>query len=480
MSKDIPLLVDLDGSLVKTDTLYEVAALFIKAKPWLFFMPIIWLLKGKQILKKNLSEQTDLNVATLPIHTELMSYLKKEHNSGRELILCTGCDQSNAKKVLQAYPIFSDVIASNETVNLTGKNKANALITRFGERGYDYVGNEKKDLIVWKNARKALVVGPQELINEARKVTEVEQTFAAEKPRLKTYLKAIRIHQWSKNALLFVPLMVSHALGDMQAVITTLLAFLSFSICASATYILNDIFDLESDRKHRTKCNRPIAAGIVSIKSGVILMTVMMLIGLLIAFSVNLLFVGTLLIYLFITIIYSFKLKKLATVDVLILASLFTIRVIAGGVAIDVTLSFWLLSFSMFIFLSLALVKRVSELQRTLDAQPTDKPNTDTIAGRGYYTSDINVLQTLGTTSGFMAILVMAFYINSPEVIVLYTAPKILWLISPALGYWIMRVWLLTARGQMNEDPISFAITDSKSWLTGAAIGCLLLLATMV
>lgn len=480
MNSEVPLLVDLDGSLVKTDTLYEVAVLFFKSKPWLFFLPIIWFFQGKHILKRKLSELTNLNMASLPINQDVLDYVDEQKKLGRPIILCTGCYESNALKIKDAYPVFDEVIATGKDFNLTGSNKAKVLEQRFGAKNFDYLGNEEKDLAIWKIARKAIVVGTPRLAQQAEKVSELAAVLPTSKATLKTYLKAIRLHQWAKNALLFVPLFVAHKAGDVHAVSQTFVAFLAFSICASATYLLNDIFDLESDRKHPTKRKRPIASGAISIKNGIILMKLLMIVGLVLALTLNAYFVGTLLIYLLVTILYSFKLKKLATVDVLVLAGLFTIRVIAGGAAIAVEPSFWLLSFSMFIFLSLALVKRVSELVRAEEEQKANPVDDNKISGRGYYTSDITVLQTLGSTAGFMAVLVMAFYINSDDVVALYHSPKILWLICPALGYWVMRMWMLTARGQMNEDPISFAITDKNSWCVGVIVGILSVLATVL
>jgi 4-hydroxybenzoate polyprenyltransferase and related prenyltransferases len=278
-----------------------------------------------------------------------------------------------------------------------------------------------------------------------------------------------------------VPLLTAHQLANVGMISDVIVAFISFGLCASATYLLNDMFDLEADRKHRTKCRRPLAAGTISIPAGVLMFTGLMAAGLGLAVCLNLLFVIALLVYLFLTIIYSFKLKRLQTVDVIVLASLFTIRVIAGGAAISVPLSFWLLCFSMFLFLSLAIVKRVSELIKTAEeVNASEKSGEEKVSGRGYYISDLVILQNLGGCSAFMSVLVLAFYINSDEVVQLYRHPEILWLICPIIGYWVMRVWMLTARGQMNEDPISFAIVDKNSWYAGGLVLMVLFVAGLI
>lgn len=480
MSSKIPLLVDLDGSLIRTDTLHESAVLFIKNKPWMVFLLLIWYWQGKHILKQKLAEQTRLDVSLLPVRKDLLAYLEAEKNSGRVIILCTGSWQGIAQRFAELYPVFDSVMATDDQGNLTGKNKAKAAVERFGKQGFDYLGNEAKDLIVWREARRAVVVGDESLAEKARAVTEVERVFVAEKATLKTYMKAMRVHQWAKNLLLFVPLVVSHKLSNLPLFVDAIIAFVAFGLCASATYLFNDILDLEADRKHHSKCHRAVASGAVSIVRGVIVFFGLMALGLGLAVSLNGYFVAALAIYLVITILYSFKLKKLHTVDVVVLASLFTIRVVAGAAAILVSVSFWLLSFSMFMFLSLAIVKRVSELIRSAEVQDETQKQGSKISGRGYYASDIVILQSLGCSAGFMAVLVMAFYINSRDVITLYRHPEVLWLICPIIGYWVMRVWVMTARGEMNEDPISFAISDQNSWYSGLVIVALLVFATVL
>ncbi|WP_339066287.1 UbiA family prenyltransferase [Teredinibacter turnerae] len=474
-----PLLVDLDGSLICTDSLHETAMLLLKNKPWLIIHMVFWLMAGKQVLKGKLYRYTQLNVEALPYREEVVAYLKEEHQKGRQLILCTGTWFKLAEKIAENLGVFSGVVATDEQVNLTGKYKAKYALDTYGDKGFAYLGNSSPDLHVWQYAKSAVVVGGESLAAKARKVCEVEKVITPSKLTLKVLLKAIRIHQWAKNGLLFVPLLMAHKIDSLQSITDVICAFIAFGLCASSTYLFNDLLDLEADRKHHTKCKRPLASGVLPIPEGIMLCAGLMLAGIVIALTVNLHFIYVLAAYLFITVFYSFKLKKLQTVDVIVLASLFTIRVIAGGVAAGVELTFWLLSFSMFLFLSLAIVKRVSELINTAKnqtAEATDKQ----ILGRGYYQSDMEILQSLGGSAGFLAVLVMAFYINSDDVIQLYSHPQVLWLICPVIGYWIMRIWMLTARGQMNEDPISFAIKDQNSWYAGAVLIVILITAGML
>lgn len=476
-SFDKPLLVDLDGSLINSDTLYENAILLLKNKPWLVFKLIYWAALGKQVLKGRLYNTVSLNIEALPYRDDVISYLFEEKSRGRSIILCTGCWHALAQKIGDKIGIFDEIIATTESVNLTGKNKAELALSKYGEKGFSYLGNEYKDIHIWRHAESAILVGPESLEKQVEPISPIEKSLPQPKLNLKKILKAIRIHQWSKNALLFVPLLMAHKFTEVESVVSVIFAFLAFGLCASSTYLLNDLLDLEADRNHHTKKKRPLASGVLSIPQGIVLCAGLMTLGVIIALTINILFLVTLAGYLILTILYSFKLKQLQTVDVISLASLFTIRVIAGGAAAEVYLTFWLLSFSMFLFLSLAIVKRVSEL---INTSRTSSGEDKKIQGRGYFYSDLVILECLGASAGFLAVLVMAFYINSDDVVNLYKYPQVLWLICPIIGYWIMRIWMLTARGQMNEDPISFAITDRNSWYAGACLLAILITAGML
>lgn len=473
----VPLLVDLDGSLIKTDTLYETALLYLKMHPLRFYMLIVWFFRGKHVLKGELSKKTNLNVDLLPYRQDVLEYLKNKHDSGIKIILCTGSWIDLASRIANKFPFIDEVYATDNDTNLTGLEKAEWAKERFGIHSYDYLGNERKDLLIWKSARKAIVVGSDKLASAAGKVTELEKHYSTDSVDYRVWLNEIRVHQWAKNSLLFVPLLTAHKLDEIGAVVSVVVAFFCFNFCASATYLLNDLLDLESDRKHAIKKYRPLAAGLMSIPYAVVSGMLLMLLGFALAvYFLNTYFMMALSLYLFLTIAYSFKFKQLQTIDVIVLASLFTIRVIAGGAAIETEISFWLLCFTMFLFLSLAMVKRVAEL---ISVEKERGKITEVISGRGYFTADIIILQSLGGTSGFLSVFVFALYINSDDVVMYYEHPEILWIIIPVMGYWIMRIWMLTARDQMNHDPISFAITDWRSWLAALIILTAMLVATI-
>lgn len=470
-----PLVVDLDGTLIQSDMLLESFVRVLKSSPWLIFLVPFWLLKGKSELKSQLARRAVVDVSALPYHEGFLDYLKNQKSAGRTLILATGSHQDYAQKIADHLGLFEQVYATTDSHNLTGANKATLLEKDFGNRGFSYAGNESKDRHIWKSAASAVVVSNSEkLKQDAAADTQIEAAFETPKAGLKLILKAMRIHQWVKNALIFFPLVTSHLITSGHAVASSLTAFLSFGLVASGTYIINDLFDLDSDRTHATKKNRPFAAGTVSIQMGLLLSA-----GLIGGGFVTLLllppqFAAVLIVYFIVTLSYSLRLKAVTAIDVLILAFLYTIRVIAGAAAIQVAPSFWLLAFSLFLFLCLAIMKRVSELINMKAANKTKAK------GRGYQVTDLPVLESLGTSGGYMSVLVMALYINSPSVTPLYQTPEFLWLICPLILFWVTRVWILTARGLMNEDPIVFAIKDKMSWIIGALAGIAILLATQV
>lgn len=470
------LAVDLDGSLAKTDLLHESLIKVLYATPWILFLVPIWLLQGKTKLKQELAERAHLNVDSLPYNEELIEYLEAEKAKGREIILCTGSWHTLAKQVSEKFSFFSGFYGSDETGNLTGTNKARLLLEKYGENNFSYVGNEKKDLKIWSKADSAVVVSNSMGLSKlTEKECTVEKTILRDKPSLQVVNKQIRIHQWVKNFLIFVPLVTSHQTNNIELLISCVLAFFAYSFCASATYILNDLSDLESDRKHHKKCFRPLASGALSITQGLVISFILLIASLAISAFLPSWFLLTLLLYIVITLSYSFKLKRLQTVDITVLASLYTLRIISGAAAINVLPSFWLLAFSMFVFLCLAIIKRLSEIYKSKDKQEEDSK----LSGRGYYISDFPILMSLASTSGILSVLVFAMYINSPEVAALYAEPYALWLICPLFGYWIIRIVIMASRGEIDEDPIVFAIKDKRSWVTGFIILLIILLSSI-
>ena len=472
---DIPLLVDLDGSVLSTDTLLEMLVQFIRQNPVHLILVVYWFIKGKTVLKQELAERVRIDLTRLPYRQEVLEFLTDEKKDGRRLVLFTGTWKSVAEEIFGLYPIFDSTVASTADRNLTGEVKRAVALECWGHKGFDYLGNEEKDLSVWRECRQAIVVGSNDLKEKASGIATIERHFLVDRITLRVFMKSARVHQWAKNALIFVPLFTAQQFTQASSVFNAVIAFLVFCLISSATYLINDLFDLDSDRKHETKRFRPLASGLLSISNALGIIAALGFTGLVLSIVfLPPFFSLSLFLYIALTLLYSYKLKRLQTIDVISLASLFTLRVIAGAAAIGVVVSFWLLSFSMFIFLSLALVKRVTELNKLV---AKNAPLEEKIAGRGYYASDIAILQNLGSTSGFLAVLVFAFYINSNEVTSFYDRPEILWLICPILGYWIMRIWIMTARSEMEEDPIYFAITDRNSWLAALVMALVLLAA---
>jgi 4-hydroxybenzoate polyprenyltransferase len=460
-----PLCVDLDGTLIKTDLLWESVLKLLKGAPWKIVYLPLWLLKGKAHIKHKLAENVKIDISTLPYHQELIAYLENQKLlSNREIVLCTGSHKSLANEVSTHIKVFTEVLATENDNNNTGKDKASLLKKRFGYQGFDYIGNEAKDRPVWSFARKALLVSKSpSLVKSISEEFNTEKVFHLNSQSFTTFLKALRLHQWIKNLLIFVPFILDHRIFDLAALTSTAIAFLVFGLIASGTYVINDLLDLESDRIHHKKRERPFAAGDLSILTGISLVFILIGVGFTIAvLMLPSLFVAVMCAYLFSTLLYSFRFKSTPILDVCVLAGLYTIRVIAGTVAITAAWSFWLLAFSMFFFLSLAMAKRSSELY---NLEQTDKK---WVVGRGYGVNDLPLINSMGVASGFISILVVALYINSEKVLGMYRQPEILWIVCPALLYWISRIWLKTSRGELDEDPIVFAIKDRISWTLAA------------
>ena len=457
----VPLCVDLDGTLLRSDVLIESFFSLLKINAGYLFIVPFWLLKGKAYCKQKIASQAEIDPDGLPYHERFLAYLREQKASGRAIILVTASNIKYAGQIAAHLGLFDKVFASDDRVNLAGRNKLERLLQEFGEQGFDYAANAKPDLEIWPFAREAILVNPERGIQDgAKKLATVKSVFDDRQRGIWQYIKALRLHQWIKNLLLFIPLVAAHEIHQSELLFQSFLAFLAFGLCASSVYVLNDLLDLAADRKHPTKRNRPLAAGTIPIKHGVFLIPALLLGAFITAVFLPPGFQGTLVLYYTLTLVYSLRLKQVALMDVLLLAGLYTIRLIAGGAAISVSLSFWLLAFSMFFFYSLALVKRYSEL---LSLQ---KDGTSDVVARGYRTVDLEGLAQSGITSGFLAVLVLALYINSEKVNTLYSYPEAIWLLCPILLYWINRVWLLARRDELHEDPVVFAIKDRRShWL---------------
>ena len=463
------LVVDLDGTLIHTDMLHESALRVFRDNPFEILRTPFLLVKGKAFLKKFLASKAEFDPKTLPYNEKLLEWLKQKHIEGRRLILCTASDKSIADSIAEHLGIFDEVIASDGVSNLVGVHKAAALVQRFQHHGYDYAGNSHKDLPVWLHAHKAIVVNASsDLIKKAQDIATVERVFPKQDIGFSAWCGVLRIHQWLKNLLLFIPLIAAHDLSNGAAWTSLLLAFVAFSLCASSAYIANDLLDLESDRRHPRKRNRPFASGLVSTWVGVLVAPLLLIVSLGVAAMVGKQFVSWLIFYFALTSAYSMVLKRLMLVDCITLALLYTLRIIAGAAVVGHNLSFWMLAFSVFLFLSLAFVKRYAELVFQLLS------DHEKIHGRGYHTTDTPLIQTMGIVAGYSSVLVLALYLNSAAVTQLYTAPELIWGAVPVMLFWVSWMWMKAHRGEMHDDPLVFAFKDRASLGAGVAFAAIL------
>ncbi len=464
--KHTPLCVDLDGSLIATDTLWEGLVALLMRKPLMIFQVITWLLAGKAILKKNVAEHTERSGEDWPVRNEVVEYINLAKAEGRKVYLVTGAAEKTALSLSKHLGLFDGVYHSDDEVNLTSKRKRDKLVDEFGDGGFDYIGNSADDIAVFESARKGIVVAPDRAARNWQKQNQSEEVHT--KPTgIKTVLKAIRVHQWLKNVLIAVPLFLNHTVFDMDAVLAAIIAFFSFSFFASSVYIVNDLSDLKADRAHPKKQKRPLASGAISIPQAAMLWVVLFSTS---AFLASLLPIGffyVMVVYAAVTTAYTFVLKRKLLVDVFTLAGLYTIRIIAGAFATHSGLSFWLLAFSIFFFLSLALVKRYVELAEG------DQDDDAKLLGRGYFGLDTAMLAQGGVSSAFTSAMVLALYINSPQFSEMYDNPWVLWPLVPLILYMLLRIWILAGRGQVHEDPVVFIMRDWRSQLTMLAGGFL-------
>ena len=454
------LAIGLDGTLTLVDTFYESVFKLLFVKPFLVFFFPFWLLAGKAAFKAKISSIIPFNPESIPYNTDLIEWIKHEKAQNREIALCTSSDISIAKAVSTHLGIFDHVIGSDGKVNNSGLDKRAILDGRFGVTGYDYAGNSINDVDVWAGSNKAILVAVSEQVeSKALKICHVVKRFPRLPISISSWRKFFRIEQWIKNLLLFVPIFAAHKLLSMDALLPLFPAFLSFSLCASAGYILNDLSDLESDRQHPHKCNRPLAAGVISVKYALFLVTLCIVSSFWIGSVVGLMFVWCLFAYFGTTVLYSFVIKRFAIVDCIFLAGLYVLRIIGGGIAANIMPSFWLLAFSSFLFLSLAFQKRYAEINVHI------LNNNVHISGRGYRISDGPLLQIMGIAAGYASVLLLSLYLNSEKVKSLYTQPDLIWIALPLLLLWISRLWLKAHRGEIYEDPVVFALQDRGSLL---------------
>jgi 4-hydroxybenzoate polyprenyltransferase len=455
------LFVDLDNTFVSTDILFELILKMIKKSPFNLFYLFVWLFKGKAYLKDKLANNYDIDVDTLPYNVNVLQYLNENKSKWERIVLATGTNELVANKIYKNNSsIFSDVLSSNDKTNLIGKNKLAAINIYLKGKSFDYIGDSISDLKIWRAASNAIVVDPSLIVN--LKIRNIKNMMIIstknKKNRLKSWFRLIRIHQWMKNLLLFLPLIMSHLFFDFKVIFINLIAFFSFSLIASSGYIINDFMDIDSDRKDSHNKHRPIASGTISIRDSFITFIFLVVFGFTLSiFKLPFLFTIFLLSYLFISLVYTFFLKKIVIIDVIILSLLYNIRIISGGIATTIAISPWLLMFSTFFFMNLAFMKRYIWLDKV-------KSKDMNLSVRGYLKSDKSIIKSAGIASGFISIIIFLSYIHSDHIKSLYSQPYVLWLIIPLLFYFITRLWVITNRGIMHKDPVIFILKDYPSY----------------
>jgi 4-hydroxybenzoate polyprenyltransferase/phosphoserine phosphatase len=466
--------VDLDGTLVTVDLLHETLLRATTARPWILFRAVGWLRAGKAAFKRAIADRVEIDAAHLPYCEPFLEWLREQKKIGRELWLVTGSDMRLARAVADHLGLFDEVLASDGVVNLTGERKAQVLTERLRDRGFVYAGNSMVDVAVWSQAKGAVVVNaPKKVRVAAAKATAVETVFLG-RSTVKAWVRSIRPHQWVKNLLLFVPLLTAHRFFDFASFLTVSLLFVAFSLCASSVYLLNDLLDLDSDRRHPTKRHRPLASGDMSLPAGVFSAAALLVAAFAVAAALGPWAVGGLGAYYLFTLGYSWRLKRIVIVDVIALAGLYTMRVVVGGLVVGIPISQWLLGFAWFVFLSLAFTKRYTELRRAT-LRGVEKAH-----GRGYLTTDLPIIGMCGIAAGFAAVLVLSLYLNSDAVRELYRSPAILWVWVPVVLYWLCRVWVLANRGDLHDDPVVFAARDATTYVLAALVVAILVSAALV
>lgn len=464
---EAPIYVDLDGTLIHSDLLWESLLSAIRTQPLAALRGLLRLAQGRAAMKRALAAAGSVDVRSLPYNAALVDWLRGEAERGRPVWIATAAEQALAQRVAAHLGFFSGVLASDGRHNLKGPNKLAAIREHAGGRGFVYCGNGPEDVVIFAEAEQAVVVAASPAVEAAARArADVGAVFAGAGPAgWQAWLKALRPHQWLKNLLVFVPLLTAFRVHDSAALTAALGALFTFSLVASGGYLVNDLLDLSADRRHPTKCRRPFASGRLSPASGVLAAALLFVAGLGGAWLVSAPLAGWLAAYAALTLAYSLLIKRQAVFDLIALAGLYTIRILAGGAAIGVEVSFWLLAFSVFLFFSLAAIKRCAELVSMRSREVRHA------RGRGYESADLEVLKSLGTATSAAAVLVLALYVESAEIAHRYGAPRLLWLMLVALLAWLSHLWITTARGNMHDDPLVFALRDPVSrWLVGAML----------
>ncbi len=453
-----PLAVDLDGTLIRGDLFGEAMLRLAFAKPWKLPLLLLWLTRGRAHAKAKLAIEFPPDVEALPYDERLIEWLREERAAGRGIALATASDQRAAQAVADHVGVFDRVFASDGRTNLKSRKKAEALAAAY-PGGFVYAGNEHADLKVWAHATGAVTCNcTPSFARHAASRFQIERDFPRARCPLRALLTSMRPRHWAKNLLVFIPMLAGQAWLDADAARGALLAFAALCLIASSVYLVNDAADIESDRRHPRKRARPFASGDASPVAGMALAGVLLTGGLVVGvLSSAGAWIGG---YLVAATLYTFILKRVVLVDVFVLAALYGLRVVIGGEATGYQASDWLIAFSGFFFLSLALVKRAAEV----DALQTD------LIGRGYRADDGPVLKRFGAGVGFVSALVLALYLQDPTNAARYAAPHFLWVLPAIVLFWFAHVWLKVERREMHDDPLLFALRDPLSW---AAFGAM-------
>lgn len=468
----VPLVVDLDGTLIRSNLLLESVIALMKQSLLTVFLLPLWLLRGKAVLKAEVTRRVALDLSVLPLNTPLLEHLRRKKARGHRLVLATGTHETLARRIADQVGLFDDVLATDGRRNLTGTNKLAALRHRYGATGFDYAGNAAADRPIWRAARQATVVdAPSRLVSWAKRNANVTHVFPRQRPPLWLYVRALRLHQWLKNILLLAPLVAALRFTDVAALTDLLIGFFAFGFCASSVYLVNDIIDLEDDRLHPNKRHRPFASGALPVVHGLVLIPLLLAASAALCVFLPGQFAAVLAVYYAATLAYTFGLKRLEAIDIVTLALLYTTRIFAGAAAAQVPVSVWLLTFSIFLFLSLAIAKRYAEL--TL----MRKNGKQASAARGYRFADLPILRSMGVGAGYVAAVVLAVYVDTPQVGAAYAHPYLLWVFVPVLVLWLTRVWIKTGRAEMHDDPLVFAARDRVSLAFAVLCGAVLWLA---
>ncbi len=471
-SRPVPLCVDLDGTLIKSDLLFESLARLLKKKPWLLLLVPFWWFRGRAALKRNLAQRVSIEISSLPYNSSVLEWLRGQRAAHRELLLVTASDETLATQVAEHLGLFDRVIASDGRNNLKGKHKLEVLRQQISGE-FEYVGNSWSDLEIWKHSANAITVGASlSLLKRVKEFAPEAVSFEGSSGRWRGWWSALRVHQWAKNILVFVPLVTSHQFLHPKLILESAISFVLFSLCSSAQYILNDLVDLEADRRHATKWRRPFASGDLPLAAGFVVSPILLAVSLVGAFLLSKLAAVALGVYFVLSLSYSLYFKRVILLDAFILSGLYTLRIIVGHLVTGVAFSVWLLSFAFFLFLSLAFSKRWAELKNA-------ERSSGKILGRGYRVEDIAQINLFGVCSAFLSAVVFILYLQSDKVRELYRQPQLLWLLSPIYLYWVSRLWIRSSRGEIGEDPILFVLKDPGTYLIAAVSGVVMIAAAM-